>query len=169
MKKHKKSQMHQEMAETLNSAKMISNVIEKNMLIVKGLLKCDMAENARRIADDMKEKNPKDWRGSYAIGLVDRHEGKLAEAVVCMQQASKLNPKAYQPLLETAWILIQAKKTEAAVDMGRKAVAVNPRSPDLRRALAKVLRAAGQVEQALEEEELANTVSKRQDATSLFD
>lgn len=164
-----KSRIHQDMAETLNSAKLNSDKMEGGLLIVSGLLKCGLPDNARQMANDLSQSAPQDWRGPYAIGLVDRAQGKLGEAIGRMQQASKMSPKAAPPLLEAAWILIQAKKNDAGVEMARKAVSTSPRNPDLRRDLAKVLRATGHVEQALEEEDMAKNFSRRMDAGSIYD
>ncbi len=157
----RKSHAHQEMAEILTNSKMNSDPMEGGLMIVRGLLKCDQPKNAGDHAESMISQQPKDWRGSFASGLVDRYLGNLPEAITRMHQASKLNPKATAPLIESAWILLQAKKNDAAVDMARKAVAIEPRDPDLRRSLARVLRAAGHPDLAMEEEDMANTFSKR--------
>jgi tetratricopeptide (TPR) repeat protein len=164
-----KSTIHQEMAETIASAKMNNDQTAGALMIIQGLLKCDMADSARRMADDMAAKNPQAWQGPYAIGLVDKQQGHYSEAIHRMQQANKHSGKATDPLLESAWILAAMKKNDAAVDMGRKAVALNPRDPVMRRKFARLLRALGHTEMAMEEEEMANTVSKRQDIVDLFD
>jgi tetratricopeptide (TPR) repeat protein len=163
------SAAHQEMAETITTAKMNIDQAAGSLMIIQGLLKCDLADSARRLADELSAKFPQAWQGPYAIGLTDKYQGHYSEAIIRMQQANKLDNKATEPLLESAWILAAVKKNEAAVDMGRKAVAVNPRDPGLRRKFARLLRALGHTEMAMEEEEMANTVSKRQDVIDLFD
>ena len=165
---HKKSQVHQEMAETITTATMHMRQPNGGLMIVKGLLKCGMPDSAREEANKLAQKHPTEWEGPFSIGLVDKYQGKYFEAINRMQQASRLDNTATDPLLETAWILVAAKKVDAAVDMGRKAVAVNPRDPELRRKYAQVLRAVGHTEMAMEEEEMAHTVSRRPDV-SFFD
>jgi tetratricopeptide (TPR) repeat protein len=163
----RKSVAHQDMAEIITAAKMNIDQCSGALMLIHGLLKCDMADSARQQANELAAEFPQNWQGPFAIGLVDKYQGHLSDAIVRMQQASKLNGKAPEPLLETAWILAAAKKNEAAVDMGRKAVAVNPRDPAMRRKLAQLLRALGYTEMAIEEEEMANTISKRQDISLL--
>lgn len=157
----RKSSTHQEMAEILTNAKMNSDPMDGGLMIVRGLLKCNQPGNAKEYAESMFEQKPIDWRGPFAIGIVERYQGNLSEAITRMHQASKLNPHAPQPLMESAWILLQAKKADSGIEMARKAVAIQPRDPDLRRGLARVLRASGHPEMALEEEDMANTFSKR--------
>jgi tetratricopeptide (TPR) repeat protein len=164
-----RSASHQELAETITAAQINIHPPTGHLMIIQGLLKCDMTDSARQLAEELAAKFPQIWQGPYAIGLVDKHQGRYNEAIVRMQQASKLNHRATDPLLESAWILAAVKKNEAAVDMGRKAVAVNPRDPSVRRKFAQLLRALGHTEMAMEEEEMANTVSKRQDVVDLFD
>jgi Flp pilus assembly protein TadD len=48
-----------------------------------------------------------------------------------------------------------------AVSEARQAVALSPRDPEVRIALAEILRAHGYMDQAIEEEELAESLAKR--------
>jgi tetratricopeptide (TPR) repeat protein len=156
------------MAETITAANINIDHCDGALMIIHGLLKCDMSDSARQQAHELAAEFPQNWQGPFAIGVVDKYQGNLSDAIARMQQASKLNNKAPEPLLETAWILAAAKKNEAAVDMGRKAIAVNPRDPAMRRKFAHLLRSLGYTEMAMEEEEMANTVSKRQDISLLY-
>jgi Flp pilus assembly protein TadD len=78
-----------------------------------------------------------------------------------MGRAAKLAPRNPRPLLARAAMYSRLGDAVEAISQARQAVAAAPRDADVRRALARILRAHGQARPAQEEEELAEAMSRR--------
>ena len=153
-----KTRHHLQLAVALERAKKSSDLVGAEAAQIKVLMENKQVEEARKRAEALFRTQREDWRSSYSLGTVLQAQNLPKEARAFLSRASRLNDKAPEPHLELSRLHSEANEAVEAVGEARKAVSLAPRNADIRFALAQVLRTHGYLEQALEEEELAESL-----------
>ncbi len=156
-----KSEHHFELVKFIEEAKQNKDPLEACTTLVKVLIDAGNPEQARQQAEKLAREHPDDWRAPYVLGMVLRAQGNRKEAIYQLQQAMKQNHLAPEPHLEMALLQSEAGEVLEAVGEARKAVNLSPRDPEIRRILAGILRTHGYLDQAVEEEELAEAFAAK--------
>jgi tetratricopeptide (TPR) repeat protein len=156
-----KAEHHLNLVKTIEDAHRSNDPLEAHATIVRVLIDNGNLEEARRRAEQLARQHPDDWRAPFVLGMVKRAQGRDAEAKRAFLDSIRLNPNAPEPHLELAKLYSDAGDVMEAVSEARAAVNLAPRDPEVRRALAAVLRAHGYIDQAIEEEELAEAFAKK--------
>jgi tetratricopeptide (TPR) repeat protein len=156
-----KADLHRDLAGKLEAAKGLDDAVEAESMLVQVLMESGQGQAAKDRASALAAAHPKDWRGVFALGSVLERQGNHVEALACMGRAAKLAPRNPRPLLARAAMYSRLGDAVEAISQARQAVAAAPRDADVRRALARILRAHGQARPAQEEEELAEAMSRR--------
>lgn len=98
--------------------------------------------------------NPKYLDGYLALGVALEQSNLTQEAIQTYLQACELaeeqGSKTETPFLYLARLLISLKQFEQSLPPLKKAVTINPKSPEVRTALGQALSRLGQYEQALQ-------------------
>jgi Flp pilus assembly protein TadD len=156
-----KAEQHGSLVETIETAKKSDDPLEADAALVRVLLDSGHLERALEQAEKMAREHPDDWRSPYVQGLVLRGQGRNQEAQRAFAKAVNLNSMVPEPHLEMAQLHSESGEVLEAVGEARKAVNISPRDPDIRRVLAGILRAHGYLDQAAEEEDLAEAFEKK--------
>jgi Flp pilus assembly protein TadD len=156
-----KAEQHGSLVDTIEAAKKSDDPLEADAALVRVLLDSGHLERALEQAEKMAREHPADWRSPYVRGLVLGGQGQQQEALRAFAQSVNLNSMAPEPHLELARLHSEAGEVLEAVGEARKAVNISPRDPEIRRVLAGILRAHGYLDQAAEEEELAEAFEKK--------
>ncbi|KIX12858.1 tetratricopeptide repeat protein [Dethiosulfatarculus sandiegensis] len=157
----KLAQQHQELAEAMEKARKSGDPVATEMAMVRLLLRSGKKDLARERVEALKANHPRDWRGPFLEGLMAKSQGNTNQAMGFFQAARRLDVTAPDPHIEIARIHSKMDDMIGAVSEARQAVALSPRDPEVRIALAEILRAHGYMDQAIEEEELAESLAKR--------
>jgi tetratricopeptide (TPR) repeat protein len=152
---------HEELAEAMEKARKSGDPVATEMAMVRLLLKSDKEDLARERVEALKKNHPRDWRGPFLEGLMAKSLGNLNQAMTLFKSARRMDVNAPEPHIEIARIHSKMDDMIGAVSEARQAVALSPRDPEVRIALAEILRAHGYMDQAIEEEELAESLAKR--------
>lgn len=86
----------------------------------------------------------------FNLGNTYQQAGKLEEAIVCYQQALRLNPNHAESLSNLGTVFQQQGKLEEAVDSFTKALRLKPESPEIFCNLGDVMRENMQFDTAIE-------------------
>jgi Flp pilus assembly protein TadD len=156
-----KADLHRGLAGKLEEARGQGDPVEAEGMLVQVLLESGQGPQARARASALAAAHPQDWRGFFALGTVHQRQNNLPEALVCLGKAAKLAPRNPSPLLARAELFSRMGDAVEAITQARQAVGVAPRDPEVRRTLARILRAHGQLKPAQEEDELAEAMSRR--------
>jgi tetratricopeptide (TPR) repeat protein len=153
-----KAQHHLRLAATLDKAQKSSDLVEAEVALIRVLLENKQLGEARQRAETLFRSQREDWRAPYVLALVLAAQGLGQQALAFLNRACRLNEKAPETRMEMARIHSAADEVVEAVSEARKAVSLAPRNSDMRFALAQILRKHGYLEQALEEEQLAESL-----------
>jgi tetratricopeptide (TPR) repeat protein len=152
---------HLELVSTIENAKKSKDPMESSIAMVRVLIDSGNLEQAHQQAEIMSKEHSDDWRAPYIMGIALRAQGKFKEATKQLQKAMFTNSVAPEPHLEMALLQSDVGEVLEAVGEARKAVNLSPRDPEIRRVLATILRAHGYTDQAVEEEELAESFAEK--------
>lgn len=155
-----KAEQHLSLVSTMEAAKQSKDPLEVSAALVRVLIDSGNLEQARHKAEALYRDHPHDWRSTFILGMVLRAQGDRKEGIHKLRKAMHQNPLAPEPHLEMALLQSEAGEVLEAVGEARKAVNLSPRDPEIRRLMAGILRAHGYLDQALEEEELAEAFTK---------
>lgn len=158
--KKEKADHHLRMAEILERAKQGGDPLETETVVIKGLLEVEQVPEARARAEAMAKENPGHWRSLWCLGMVARYEDRFKEAYNLFQKARSKNSSSAQLLLDYAWLLSDMGEVTEAVGEARTAVKLAPRNPEVRLNLAAILKRHNFMDQAIEEEDLAEALTK---------
>jgi putative PEP-CTERM system TPR-repeat lipoprotein len=121
---------------------------------VEGLVALAMRANqldaARALVKDYLERNPDDTRGLVASAMLDERAGRPKEDVAAaLTKAVDLKPDDASLRRALIGYHLRREDPSLALEAARKAVAAIPRDVDLQLLLGRVLRAAGDTQQAI--------------------
>jgi len=94
---------HREVAELLDQSRRNPDRVDSEGTVIEALLRLKQVEQAEHKASDLCRKYPQDWRGHAALGRVRQAQGKLRQALESYRQATRLNERAPEPFMATAW------------------------------------------------------------------
>ncbi len=156
-----KAEHHATLAKIIKDARESSDPLEAGVALVRVLIDSGNLEKAQAEAEALIKKNPQDWRSPFLKGLVLKAQGDLPKALAAFQQARRQNDNAALIHLEIALILSEIGDPVEAIGEARKAVNLSPRDPAIRLALVGLLRTHGYMDQAIEEEEIIESLLKK--------
>jgi protein O-GlcNAc transferase len=87
--------------------------------------------------------------GLFAEALRHFQNGRIGDAHQLCQRVLATDPNHVDALYLTGFIALQTGQPQVAVDMLRRAIALNRRAPDLHNTLGEALRALGRVDEAI--------------------
>ncbi|MGD9125650.1 MAG: tetratricopeptide repeat protein, partial [Desulfarculaceae bacterium] len=154
---------HAAVAKTLSSGAQKESSAPAELAIARILLDRGNTKLVLNRAAHLEQKNPQDWRSPFLKGLVLSKHNKAPQALRAFQKACELNDKVAEIHIEMAKMYSQGGQKSIAVAEAKKAANLVPRDPHMRRELANILKIHGHMEKAMEEEELAESLSKSQD------
>jgi Flp pilus assembly protein TadD len=154
---------HLGLVKTIENAKKCKDPIEVSIAMVRVLIDSGNLEQAYQQAEITSREYEEDWRSPYILGIALRAKGMIKEAIHQLHKAMSQNSLAPEPHLEMALVQSDVGEVLEAVGEARKAVNLSPRDPEIRRALAAILRSHGYTDQAIEEEELAEAFARKSD------
>ena len=150
---------HLELAKTMEQAQQKGSRTENSLAAIKIYLESGQTKQAIAAHDDMKKRFPHDWRVPYARGLILRHQGEAEKALKAFQAASKAEAKEPRTYLAAAEVLSDMGRPRLAVAEARRAVDLAPRDVSIRHFLSGILKKHGFMEKAIEEEDIAASLS----------
>lgn len=104
---------------------------------------------ARETAKSVQQARPDTPQGSYLAGLVDRAEGKNADAQAAFEAALKLKPTAVEPLQALVDLLVSEKRGDVALAKVADVVKNQPKNPVARNMQGDLLLTSGRSADAL--------------------
>lgn len=153
-----KAQEHLKVALTMEKARKGGDPVATEMATIRLLLDSGRTDQAQRRCLALLKHYPDDWRAFYCQGQIHEHQEKYDKALKMYEKARQLAPKAPLPHMAVARIKSALGDTVEAVGEARRAVSLAPRDPEIRRELARILRNHGFMDQAIEEEEIADSL-----------
>lgn len=155
-----KAQHHLATAENMNAAAQGGDQAGTALATVQMLLDTNDLAGAIQRTQAMAATHPQDWRSSYALGLCFMAQEKYAEAKAAFIKSKAAGPKQPGPVMGQAQAHSMLNESLEALGEARRAVHLDPRDAAVRRELAGILRKHGYIEQAVEEEDLADSLDK---------
>ncbi len=156
-----KAKQHEMLAETIEKAREGGDVLATEMAMVRLLIDSGQVKAAQKRAEEINRTMPEDWRAPFSRGLVFKAHGKIKEAKNCFMQAKVMNTKVPEVHLEIAKLHSELGESMEAIGFARHAVSLAPRDADTRRMLAAILRQYNFMDQAIEEEDIADSLTKK--------
>jgi Flp pilus assembly protein TadD len=158
-----KAQQHEMLAETIEHAREGGDALATEVAMVRLLIDSGQVKAATKKAEEVARSMPEDWRAPFCKGLVFKAHGKIKEARNNFMKAKVMNNKAPDVQMEIAKLHSEIGESMEAIGFARQAVALSPRDPDIRRVLASILRQHNFMDQAIEEEDIADSLTKKPD------
>ena len=155
-----KALKHLELAKTMETAQKGGNRAENRLAAIKMYLESGQFPQAVEAHADLKSRFPSDWRVPYAKGLILRRQGEAEKALKAFRAASAVEAKEPRIYLAAADMLSEMDKPRMAVAEARRAVDLAPRSVAIRHFLSALLKKHGYMEKAIEEEDIAASLSE---------
>src|SRR5579875_3471739 len=158
-------------AEALGDLEQASNLDPTNPSVLTNLyLQGGRLEDADRVAKRATTFNKNDPRVFMNYGIVLATEKKYDESRVQFETAAKLDPKNVAPLLYEAKTYTEQGAAPLALQVLDRALAIDPRNPDVLLTKAQTLGAEHNVKDAVAiYEQLANIVTDAVDKVSVID
>ena len=156
-----KAQQHDMLADTIEHAREGGDSLATEVAMVRLLIDSGQVKAAHKKADEIARTLPDDWRTPFCRGLVAKAHGKIKEAQNLFLQAKVMNSRAPDVHVEIAKMHSELGESMEAIGVARHAVSLSPRDPDIRRVLASILRQHNFMDQAIEEEDIADSLGKK--------
>ena len=156
-----KAKQHEMLAETIENAREGGDALATEIAMVRLLIDSGQVKAAQKKADEIARTMPDDWRAPFAKGLVFKAHGKIKEAQNHFLQAKVMKNNVPDVHLEIAKMHSELGESMEAIGVARHAVSLAPRDPDIRRVLASILRQHNFMDQAIEEEDIADSLTKK--------
>lgn len=154
-----KAHRHLKISQSMEEAKKAGDPLAAELATIQVLLESAQIEQAKERTQAMVHHYPEDWRAPFALGLCLQEEEKYQEALSAFNKARQMEPNEPAPVMSAAEVQSRMGNVMESLGDARKAVHLNPRDPEIRRSLAELLRRHGYTDQAIEEEDLAESLS----------
>jgi Flp pilus assembly protein TadD len=158
---HEKAHQHELLADTIERAREGGDRLATDVAMVRLLIDSGQVKAAEKKAFELTREGADDWRGPFCQAMVFKAQGKVKESMKQFLKAKVMNANSPIVHIELARMHSDMGETMEAIGEARLAVKLAPRDPDIRRAMAHILRTHNFMDQAIEEEDIADSLTKK--------
>ncbi|HEX6093961.1 MAG TPA: tetratricopeptide repeat protein, partial [Dongiaceae bacterium] len=117
--------------------------------LVRNLIESGQLEAASRAAEELVKASPKNADSLNLLGVVQKRQGKLQQALDTFRQAIKINKRLFSPYINCGNTARQLQRYDEAIESFRQAGKLNPKDAEPVRLLGGTLCDAGRDEEGL--------------------
>ena len=158
---HEKAHQHELLADTIEKAREGGDSLATEVAMIRLLIDSGQIKAAEKKAYELSRTTPDDWRGAFCQAMVFKAKGNIKDSMKQFMKAKVMNANSPDVHIELARMHSDMGETMEAIGEARLAVKLAPRDPDIRRALAHILRTHNFMDQAIEEEDIADSLTKK--------